>query len=247
MEQEQVEKKERVLLHNNITQFILRIDVQRTDSINLAKLADSLSVDYMITKREIVNNIKVNIDNSEASIEKCTNYHLDSGEGVLLSINADNSINLQSTVYETNKVYKERLSKIIDNLIKQNGQNVNALRIGMRYINNFPSEKINSIHSYIAPQKAKIVKGMLQKANTSRAIAIEEYVEDSCNIRVQYGIPNLYYPSIIRRFDVMLDIDVFANGLQNISDWADSISIFNHTAYDTFISYMNPSYIEKMK
>ncbi len=246
MEQEENEK--RILLHNCINQFILRIDVEPSKSINLPKLADSLKADYQTIKQEIVNNIKVDIVSGNASKESSTSYILDSGQGAILRIvAADNSICLQSSSYETSAIYKDRLLRIIDCLKEQNGQNVNALRIGMRYINNIPCEKINNIQKILNIENAKIIKGMLQKDNISRAIAIEEYIEDICNIRVQYGVPNKFYPSVIRRYDVVLDIDAYASGIQNISDWTEIVSNFNHKAYNTFVSYMNPIFLEKMK
>ena len=76
---------------------------------------------------------------------------------------------------------------------------------------------------------------------------VHEFQNDSHRVKVQYGIPNRFYPSVITNIDLVLDIDVFAQGVLAIDEWNEVIKECNHSAYNMFCKYMKNTYIESMK
>lgn len=76
---------------------------------------------------------------------------------------------------------------------------------------------------------------------------IQEFQHEDCMARVQFGVFNKFYPSIIANYDITLDIDVYCSGLIPIDSWNESIKRYNHLAYDTFISYIRDKYLESLR
>ena len=76
---------------------------------------------------------------------------------------------------------------------------------------------------------------------------VHEFQCDSLMKRVQYGIPNRFYPSIISNYDLVLDIDVYSGGSMGLDVWDDNIREYNHAAYDTFLSYTKDSLIDTLR
>ena len=81
---------------------------------------------------------------------------------------------------------------------------------------------------------------ILKSEQLTRAIVLEEYQHEDCYARVQYGIPNKFYPSLIKSLDLLLDIDVFQAGAQFITDWAESVKVCNHKAFEVFRLFIKP-------
>ena len=241
-------QENRVLRNNKIAQFILRIDIDKRNQIDFAKLADDLKDDYDFSKQEVATNLNLDLDNCSVKKEEFINYILTRKQDVSLKLTTlEKSICIQAAHYETKEVYEELLNRIIECIVSQNNSGINAMRIGMRYVNIFSCPKKSDISKILCKKKSDIIKGMLEKENTIRSIAIEEFQTSCCNGRVQYGIPNKFYPSIIKQFDIVLDIDVYVNGIQEITEWKDIVSCHNHIAFDTFISYINKKQLELLK
>jgi len=124
---------------------------------------------------------------------------------------------------------------------------IKSKRIGMRFINEFPCDNIDSIKKVLRLEKAKIVTEMLKDINLSRSLAYTEYNHDGRKARVQYGVSNKFYPSVISKYDLVLDIDVYYDLQMQIDGWASAISEINHAAYDYFTSTINQKYLEAMR
>ena len=90
---------------------------------------------------------------------------------------------------------------------KSIGENISSRRIGMRYINKFSCPNIMSISKILSPLEAKAIKNAVSKDNIARAMMIHEFQCGTNIIRVQLGVPNKFYPSIINNYDIILDID----------------------------------------
>lgn len=117
----------------------------------------------------------------------------------------------------------------------------------MRYINNFPCAKIADISKILNISEARAIKEIAGKNQLARAMLVHEYQMEDNMVRIQLGIPNRFYPSIIRNYDIVLDIDVYSTGLQSIDLWNEKIRSFNHQAYDHFVNYVKETYRQGMK
>lgn len=242
-----MENNARTLLNNKISQFILRIDLTNDCSLNFKSLAELLRPDYEIFKTELHYNYNVNIDTVEVNKEDFIIYIL--GDGRYTQIKLDsfaNSIIIESSRYENNLVYKDKVAKIIETLGNINSA-IAARRIGMRYINSFTCFKKTDISKILRTSESKAIKDVLDQDKIARVMLVHEYQKENFMIRVQCGIPNKFYPSVITNYDLVLDIDAYENGVQPLKYWEDSISKYNHGAYDTFIEYIRDSLIEDLK
>lgn len=150
--------------------------------------------------------------------------------------------------YKDNSAYKAILSRIIEVIQEEYpDKSISARRIGMRYINNFPCTKIADISKILNISEARAIKEIAGKNQLARAMLVHEYQMEDNMVRIQLGIPNRFYPSIIRNYDIVLDIDVYSTGLQSIDLWNEKIRSFNHQAYDHFVNYVKETYRQGMK
>lgn len=240
---------ERTLSNNKVSTFIIRIDLDMSSQVNYNIVSQALSSVFPEQQIHILPHYNVNLDN--VSIEKVNVkkfiFKIDSG--VKLEISPiDKAIIFSSNYYTTNDLYKERLRQIIEVLSQETSRNLKARRIGMRYINTFPSEKEGGLPTVLNSSETKILKdSLMKKEDLSRLIVVDEYFKEDYRIRVQYGIPNKFYPNKISSKDIILDIDVYSEGLQPIESWYDNVSKYNHAAYDTFLKYIRSEVIEHLK
>lgn len=238
---------ERTLTKNKISQFILRIDLAPDSLIDFGILADKLKNDYGSLKTELKVNFNVNVQTAEVKREHFLTYILGDAPGVTLKLDSfEKAIIFMSLQYSDNTIYKDRLSNIVKCIEGQTPE-AKAQRIGLRYINKFACPKIADISKILNPSESKSIKDSLNNDGIARTMIVHEYQSVSHMRRVQCGIPNKFYPSIISNYDLVLDIDVYSGGIMNIETWEENVSEYNHAAYDTFISYTKDTFVESLK
>lgn len=246
--QENQENQEvRTLTKNRIIQFVLRIDLEPNTKLDFEQFAKSIKPLYKNQRIELHTNYAINDTLNEFKKEQFNKFIFEGENGLTLKVEVfDKSICLFSNHYLSNNTYIDPIKQII-NILNEIYPNANAVRIGMRYVNEFPCEKVTGISKIFKAETASIVKSMLSKENITRAITIEHINKQGVYTNVQFGVPNKFYPAVVSNYDLMLDIDCFSQGLQSIAKWEETIETLNHTAYDTFIGYMNNIYIKQME
>lgn len=240
---------ERTLTKNKVSTFIIRIDLDRSIELAYNEICDSLMQHFPNQQIQIIPHFNINLDNGRFAKVEARKYLFNVADGVRLEISPiDKAIIFSSNYYTTNELYKERLRQIVEVFTAKASRDLKAQRIGMRYINTFPSNKEGNLPTVLNASETKILKDSLaKKDNLSRLIIVDEYLKEDHRIRVQYGVPNKFYPNRISSQDVILDIDVYSEGLRQICDWCQIISVFNHAAFDTFLSYVRSDVIDSLR
>ena len=242
-----MDAENKTLQNNKIAQFILRIDMMPGTTIDFKGIAEALSLEYGSVRTELHVNYNVDMQKVEVNKEEFITYILGKASGVTLRMDCfEKSIVLSCSHYDNNTVYKDRLHKLID-LLKQSNPDAMASRVGMRYINRFPCSKPSDISKYFNNAEANSIKETLKRDNVSRAILVHEYQRGDFQARVQCGVPNKFYPSVITNYELVLDIDVYGVGAQPIDRWEESISDYNHGAYGYFVNYVKPTMLAEMR
>jgi uncharacterized protein (TIGR04255 family) len=241
---------DRTLTRNAINNFILRIDLIKTDRLEIPHIAAEMSKYFDRTEKRQISNVAINFTkgSSEVTQKESFDYVL-SSETKPISITfseIQNAFWLASNQYKDNSAYKEMMDITI-NSVKSTCGDVESRRIGLRYINEFKCERQTSINAIYGKRLASLLKSMLVDPSQSRVIGMEEYNKDAYKVRLQYGIPNKFYPSIITIYDLLLDIDSFVENTNTIGEWNDVIRTLNHAAYDMFSKEINPKYLEELK
>lgn len=239
---------ENTLERNKVDQFILRIDLPRNSQIDIRQLALDLEGEYTRLIKNSEHNFNLNMDTNEVMQRDFINYDLIAEDGIKLTLLAGQKvIALESRTYIDNRIYIDRLKSIIEKINDQGLDNVVSSRIGMRFINIFPCEKKEHIKKILQRPNDKVVCSALEKEKLNRAVIVEQYNFNDYFVKVQYGVFNKFYPAEIKNTDITLDIDVYFGGLVPISEWSETIQIYNHAAFDMFKSYVDPSYLESMR
>lgn len=247
--EDHIEQVDRTLSRNGIKQFLIRIDLASDCKISLELLANTLAPQFKGLIKQVIPNINVNLDAAEVKKEDLIHYIITVDTGIAIKLDpTKNSIIFESNHYTNNLIYKTHIDTIIESLRAiSNNDSINATRIGMRYINYYTLSKPQQIKNVFQTNHARSIETSLHKPNISRCVNVEEFTTGSYQIRVQYGIPNSYYPKVITTHDLLLDIDIYHIGQQNIADWTNSIKEYNHAAYQMFDSYIKESYKESLK
>lgn len=241
------EKVDRTLQNNKISQFILRIDFSKDSSLDFKALAEALKDDYNAYRTELLRNYNVNIDRGEIQPEDFVKFLLGKAPSPCIYIDSfQGSLVIDASHYENNSVYKARLHKIIE-VIKAMNADICADRIGMRYINTISCRKPAEISKILNPPFSRCVKESLTFENASRAMVINEFNYDDFMVRVQYGVPNRFYPSVISNYDIVVDIDVYGLGRRPLDIWEEEIRKYNHKAYDIFMTFIKESFLQTLK
>ena len=240
---------ERTLNNNKVSTFLIRIDLDESSNLNYGEISEELLRLFPDRQIQIYPHYNINLDTKKIEKVEVNKYIYQIDNGVVLEVSpVDKSIIFSSTYYTTNDLYKERLEKIVSVFNKFTGGMLMSRRIGMRYINTFQSFKEGNLPNVLNNAETKILKEKKKKkSDLSRLIVVDEYLKEDYRIRVQYGIPNKFYPGKISSKDVILDIDVYAEGLQPINDWCRIVTNYNHAAFDTFINYIRPEVFESLK
>lgn len=242
-----MENTNKTLLNNKIDQFILRIDLTQDPIVDFKLLAEKLTADYGDARTELHVNYNLDMQKVEVKREEFLKYTLGTAPQITLTLDCfEKSIVLESSHYENNGVYKQRFAKIVK-LISEMQSAASAQRIGMRYINKFQCLKSSEISKFFNASEASCIKNTLKQEKISRAMLVHEYQYGDFQARVQCGIPNKYYPSIISNYELVLDIDVFGIGVQTIDSWEDAVRDYNHGAYDLFLQYIKPSLLDDLR
>ena len=242
-----MELESKTLQNNKISQFILRIDLAPGTTVSFKELAESLSSDYGSVRTELHINYNVNMETVNVKREEFLTFILGKAPQVTLTLNGfERCIVLNSSHYLNNSVYRERLARIVD-LLKEVSPEVAASRIGMRYINVFPTNNPAEIGKYLNPVEANCIKETLKRDSISRAVLVHEYQLGDYQARIQCGVPNKFYPSVITNYELVLDIDVYGLGVQPLTSWQDSVRDYNHGAYDMFTRYVKQSFIDAIR
>lgn len=245
------ETDDRTLTRNSITSFLLRIDLIKTDQLDISRIAREMSKYFDRTEKRQISNVVINFthDSSEVTRQESSfDYVLQSEtRGISLVFSElQSAFWLTSTQYKNNSIYKELMDTIVSVITTLCGD-VESRRIGMRYINDFKCTTPRKIGAIYGKRLASILRGMLTESYQSRIIGMEEYNKDEYKIRFQYGIPNKFYPSVITVFDLLMDIDSYIENTTVTSEWNNVVRVLNHAAYDVFKREINPKYLEELK
>ena len=236
---------------NYITQFILRIDINpfqlQTEKYPNVIINHIMSKAFNRREKQIINKINFRFNNEQEvskTSEEVFNYILiNEQKNIKLTFSFDGAIIFHTTQYEDNSVYKDTIQLLLE-AIKVNSLDIIANRIGMRYINEFPCSNTKNISKFFNKTIATNIKNMLKEEKISRAIAQEEYNNSYLKLKVQYGVPNKFYPAVINNYDLLLDIDSFDNTQNKPEQWEEVISELNNQAYNKFLNVINPKLIQ---
>lgn len=239
----------RTLSRNKISTFIMRIDLDMNSNLDYEVVNEKLRGFFPNVQTQIVTNVNINLDNDSIEKVPAKKFIYSIEDRVKLELSPiDKAIIFSSGYYTTKEIYEERLRLIVEVLTEVSNNQLNSRRIGMRYINSFPSIKDSLLPSVLNSSETKILKESLSKKdNLSRIIMVDEYFKGDYRTRVQYGIPNKFYPNVITIQDIILDIDVYTAGLRSVNNWFGIIEDLNHAAYDTFLSYVREDVIESLR
>ena len=212
-------KESRTLSKNKIKNFILRVDLIKKDGLEISKIAEKMSQHFERTEKRQVNNFTINFTKGESELSniKAYDYVLIS-ELKHLSITFSETHNafwLECNQYRNNGVYKDIISKVIE-VINHCIEGVEAKRIGMRFINEYDCKSIKDISKIYGKRLSTILKTILNDSRQIRVIGLEEYNNEGHKLRLQYGIPNKYYPAVLTLYDLIFDIDSYSTSSVNI-------------------------------
>lgn len=241
---------DRTLAKNSIKSFILRVDLIENKEINIVKIAESISKFFDRTEKRQIKKFSINFTtgNSEKVGDDSFDIVLTSDKDSLSITFSElnNALWIQSTRYLNNSIYKDHIKRIIDTTMGINTE-IESKRIGLRYINEFTCNSIKNINKFYGRRLSSVLKSMTNEENQSRVIGMEEYNDGEYKLRLQYGVPNKFYPSVITTFDLLLDIDSYTETARGIQEWYDVISKLNHAAYDRFIKEINMKLLEEIR
>jgi uncharacterized protein (TIGR04255 family) len=241
---------DKTLSKNNINNFILRIDLIKNDKLDIGKIADEMTKYFDRAEKKKLSNYTVNFTNSDSKLTKKDVFNFvlvsETNSISMTFSEIENAFWIDSFQYKNNSIYKEYIIKVIKE-ISTICDDAEAKRIGLRYINQFKCENIRYISRIYGKRLTTITKAMIKEENLSRVIGVENYNNDEYKLRLQYGIPNSFFPSIITSYQLLLDIDSFIDSTCKITDFQKIISDLNHAAYGQFIKEMNPRYLEVIK
>lgn len=244
------EINDRNLNKNGIKNFILRIDLVKNTTLDISKIAETMTAYFDRAEKRQISNFTLSFTKGDSELTKHEVFDFvliseDSPASMTFS-EVQNAFWIQCTQYRNNLIYKGFVKKVIKE-ISTICNDTEAKRIGLRYINEFNCEKVNNVGRIYGKRLSAITRAMMKDENQSRVIGVEDYNNDGYKLRLQYGIPNKFYPSVITSYHLLLDIDSYAENTCSISDFEKIISDLNHAAYAKFIKEMNPKYLEGLK
>lgn len=239
-------------LHKNLVKnFILRIDLIKTEENTMFKIANAMSKYFDRIEKRQLSNFEIEVTTAESKIRQNDKF-----DYVLVSESRNLNMTfsevqdafwIESNQYKNNSIYKEIIECAV-NEIKLHTNSVESKRLGLRYINEFRCERKKDIGKIYGKRLSSIVKNMSQGSdNKSRIIGVEEWNCDGLKTRIQYGIVNKFYPSVITLWDLLLDIDSFIESTHDINECSGVIRELNHNAYEKFMAEMNPKFIESIR
>lgn len=244
-----MEQTERSLLNNRIKKFILRIDFASNDTKSFADIINDISNLFTRLEKRTHINYNINVASEKEVLEKqqTPDYVLiDEDQALKLTFSTfQNALFIETSNYVNNLSYKKYISAVEESFNKL-GVNCLCKRIGLRFINSFQCKVPKDIVKILSKEKSKIISSVCIKNQLSRIIVQEEYNTENMKLRVQYGIPNKYYPAVMTTYDILLDIDSFDDSSHPLEEWDEVIRLLNHSAYDVFVKSMNAQYIQNL-
>lgn len=239
------------LSKNQIAQFVMRIDLNADELDAYSLICSDLASTFDRLEKREVSHMAVTFTDSGSSLntKKSIDYVLVSEDkNITVTFSeAQNSIVLESAKYLNNSVYKSTLDSIIQ-ATKARNPSTTAKRIGLRYVNFFSNSSKSKIGKIFSKGAASTISSMfLISDGLSRAIAVSEHNFDTHKARIQFGIPNKFYPAKMTNYDLLLDIDCYDEGEFQLIEWEGCIKNLNHAAYMLFKAHMNDIYIDQLK
>lgn len=240
---------DRTLSKNGIKHFIIRIDFMPNSRVDFSKIINSISESADRLEKRIKSGVVVNVINGKSNVTNIKSEDLvliNDTTNVSLTFSQDPLIILFETrQYLDNTTYESSISSIVAALTELN-PDVLSKRIGMRYINEYQCANLKSIQKIYRRRIAQNIEKMADQEFISRVIGQEEYNYSNLKLRVQYGVPNKYYPGTLKNYDLLLDIDAFDDTQHKLDAWEPVLTELNHAAYKKFIDTINPKFLEEM-
>jgi uncharacterized protein (TIGR04255 family) len=244
------ENTDRQLSRNSIELFIIRFDLQPTKEEDYQSLLSAVSKYFDRVEKRTQTNFEVKFTSDKSEVNKVEAFDhvlINDEKGYSMTFSsAQNSFWFETKNYIDRKTYSDVIDELISSTITKK-INLSTRRIGMRFVNNFKSDKLKNASKIF---NAGIAKSIIQRAsqeNISRVICVEEFTYDQFKVRVQFGIPNKFYPAVLNNYDLLLDIDAFDSTIQTIDKWSEIINNLNHSAYKAFVANINPNYLNSLK
>lgn len=242
--------EERMLLRNAIETFVLRFDMPMNSKFDYQIIINDISKFFDRIEKRLQSNYQVKFTTDNSEVKKVENYNYiltNEHERFMMTFSVvENAFWFHTNNYVDNNTYLPIINELIKAL-QEKQVDIVTRRIGMRFINKFNCEKPKNISKIFEPEISKFIVQRLIKSNINRIIGQEEYNFDSYKVRVQYGIPNKFYPAIINNYDLLLDIDAYDDKLQEVNNWAEVIKNINHSAYKAFNQKINPDFLNMLK
>jgi uncharacterized protein (TIGR04255 family) len=246
--------EKRRLINNNITSFILRIDISNEFDCKIDEIAKGISdhfhrterkpkksITFMVKKEKLGSNDFEEIEDEDiVLINEETNLKL-----TLIPEKIQSSIVFESKKYTDSSLYRNTLDSLIA-CFREKKSEIKSKRIGIRFINEFPCNNINNIKKIFDSKLANNLIGSVKKEKISRILTQEAFNYETYKITFHYGIHNKFYPSILKSYDLFIDTDVYDDSSNDLDSWSEIVDKLNHIAYDKFRESINNGYIEKM-
>ena len=242
--------EERQLSKNSLDLFILRFELIQNSVIDFDLLLSDISKHFDRTEKRLLTNFEVNFTTDKSEVNKVESYdYVLTKEKERYSMTFSKSQNafwFETTNYINRETYANVVKELL-NSAEKNNIKLTTRRIGMRFINNFKCNSPRQISKIFLPEISRNLVHRVSQNSISRIICQEEFNYDSCKVRVQYGIPNKFYPAVINNFDLLLDIDSYEDKIQELESLLETINNLNHCAYKAFISNINPTFLNSLK
>lgn len=248
---DEVKKVDMTLTKNKIKQFIIRVNLLRSDKLDFVKLVGNMSRHFNRTEKREIKSFSIDFTQniSEGPKEINIDYVLinEKDKYSLTFSEFQKAFWIESSYYVDNSFYKELMPNIISELNKFDEEGIQSKRIGLRYVNEFECRNVDDIKSIFSNRLTKVMGNMLLPEKQSRIIGVEEYNHGDYKQRLQYGVPNKFYPSVVSVFDLLLDIDTYVDIVSDSNEWEDVIRILNHASYEKFEQEINKKYLLTLK
>ncbi len=242
---------ERTLTRNNIKKFLLRVDFIKNNNLIISTIVEVMNRFFDRTEKRQIKKFTLSFTQGSPTTDEQEVFDfvlISESKSISLTFSeVQNAFWIESFQYKNNSIYKEVINNIVDELSLL-FKETEAKRIGLRYINEFKCDNFKSVSHIYGKRLSSILKSMMIDNNQSRVIGVEEFNNDNgYKLRLQYGIPNKFYPSVITVYDLLLDIDSYIESTCKIIEWKDIITNLNHAAYDQFIKTINENYLKELK
>jgi uncharacterized protein (TIGR04255 family) len=166
---------------NRIKNFILRFDFQEPASSHFVSLIGLLAPLFDRVEKRSSANIHIELKGADISKAQSVQQidHVLISEKRSLTLNfseVQNAILLTTNSYISRTTYQEVVRAIIAALKGLQNVNLNAKRIGLRFVNEFPCDTLSGIAKILEPQYVTGLRNMLRKVRWTPSVGqrIEE-------------------------------------------------------------------------